>query len=200
MTAETGISQSSVHRILRKELKIKPFIPTLCQALNEDDPDRRVQFAEDFLSRAAQNPDLLRLVIWSDEAMFKLNGHVNRHNSVYWSSTNPHRNMEISQQGPGAMVWRGILDDRIIGPFFIEDGTITGQRYLKLLEEEMWPAIANHPRVSQLFFQQDGAQPHYARVVREWLDTKFPGHWIRRRGTIDWSSRSPDLTPLDFWL
>lgn len=98
------------------------------------------------------------------------------------------------------MVWCGILDDHIIGPFFVEDGTITGLRYLKLLEEELWPALADHPRISQLFFQQDGAQPHYALVVREWLDAKFPGRWIRRRGAIDWPARSPDITPPDSWL
>jgi hypothetical protein len=27
--------------------------------------------------------------VWSDEAQFKLNGTVNRHNCVYWSSENP---------------------------------------------------------------------------------------------------------------
>ena len=83
------------------------------------------------------------------------------------------------------MVWCGILDDHIIDPFFIEDGIITGLHYLKLLKEQLWPALADHPHVSQLFFQQDGAQSHYALVVREWLDATFPGRWIERRGTMD---------------
>ena len=47
----------------------------------------------------AQNPDFTRLVTWSNEANFKLNGHVNRH-AVYWSSTNPHGNMAVAQQDP----------------------------------------------------------------------------------------------------
>lgn len=50
-----------------------------------------------------------------------------------------------------------------------------------------------------LFFQQDGAPPHYAMPVRNWLNERFPGKWIGRRGAIEWPPRSPDLTPLDFF-
>jgi len=200
MSAETGIGYRSVHRIFRKDLKIKSTIPTLCQKLNEDDPDRRVQFAEEFLRRVAEDPGFTSRVIWSDEANFKLNGHVNRHNAVFWSARNPHRTMAVAQQGPGLMVWCGIFDDRIIGPFFIEDGTVTGERYLRLLQEQLWPVVADHPQLDQLFFQHDGAQPHYALVVRQWLDASFPGRWIGRRGALEWPARSPDMTPPDFWL
>ncbi len=36
--------------------------------------------------------------------------------------------------------------------------------------------------------------------VRAWLDEKFPGRWIGRRGPIEWPTRSPDLSPCDFFL
>ena len=49
-------------------------------------------------------------------------------------------------------------------------------------------------------FLQDGAPPHFAISVRNWLDEHFPGKWIGRRGPIDWPARSPDLTPLDFYV
>lgn len=52
----------------------------------------------------------------------------------------------------------------------------------------------------RLWFQQDGAPPHYAAIVRQYLDRIFPGRWIGRRGAIEWPARSPDLTPLDFFL
>jgi hypothetical protein len=32
------------------------------------------------------------------------------------------------------------------------------------------------------------------------MDRQFPGYWIGRRGPVDWPPRSPDLTPLDFYL
>jgi hypothetical protein len=47
---------------------------------------------------------------------------------------------------------------------------------------------------------QDGAPPHFANSVREWLDTKFPGRWLGRRGPHEWPARSPDLTLCDFFL
>ncbi|CAH0395505.1 unnamed protein product [Bemisia tabaci] len=49
-------------------------------------------------------------------------------------------------------------------------------------------------------FQQDGAPPHYALAVRAYLHNEFPGRWIGRRGPIEWPPRSPDLSPLDFFL
>ncbi len=45
--------------------------------------------------------------------------------------------------------------------------------------------------------QQDGAPIHYARVVCEFLDSNFPG-WIGQQGAVEWSARSPDITPCDF--
>ena len=52
----------------------------------------------------------------------------------------------------------------------------------------------------QLIFQHDGAPPHYSRQARQRLDEIFPGRWIGRGGPNQWPARSPDLTPLDFYL
>ena len=32
------------------------------------------------------------------------------------------------------------------------------------------------------------------------LDAAFPDTWIGRRGAIEYPARSPDLTPMDFFL
>ncbi|GFT08476.1 DUF4817 domain-containing protein [Nephila pilipes] len=42
---EVGISKSSVHRIM-KRCQWRSYIPRLVPALNDDDPDRRVQYCE----------------------------------------------------------------------------------------------------------------------------------------------------------
>ena len=54
-------------------------------------------------------------------------------------------------------------------------------------------------------FQQDGAPPHWSLATRALLNTMFPGRWIGRAGAtdqnmLDWPPRSPDITPLDFFL
>ena len=47
---------------------------------------------------------------------------------------------------------------------------------------------------------QDGAPPHFAIVVREWLNAHFPERWMGRHGPHQRSARSPNLTPCDFLL
>lgn len=51
----------------------------------------------------------------------------------------------------------------------------------------------------RIWFQQDGAPVRYAADVR-FLSEKFPYRWIDRRGLVEWPPRSPDLTPLNFYL
>lgn len=52
---------------------------------------------------------------------------------------------------------------------------------------------------------QDGAPPHFAIIVRQWLNEVFPGRWMGRGSPNDpppfrWPAYSPDLTPCDFFL
>ncbi|GBN54976.1 hypothetical protein AVEN_261494-1 [Araneus ventricosus] len=51
-----------------------------------------------------------------------------------------------------------------------------------------------------VIFQQDCAPPHYGNIVHEFLDTTFPQRWIGRGAVMAWPPRSPDITPLDFYL
>jgi hypothetical protein len=44
------------------------------------------------------------------------------------------------------------------------------------------------------------APPHYTRHVREYLNESFPNRWLGRGGPVAWPPRSPDLTPLDYYL
>ncbi|KZC15158.1 hypothetical protein WN55_07986 [Dufourea novaeangliae] len=46
----------------------------------------------------------------------------------------------------------------------------------------------------------DGCLAHYARRVRVALNELYPNKWIGRGGLVSWLPRSPDLTPLDFFL
>jgi len=47
---------------------------------------------------------------------------------------------------------------------------------------------------------QDGAPPHLSCFVTDVLNERFPDAWIGRGGPIPWPHRSPDLSPLDFFL
>lgn len=200
---ETGNSMSSVRRILRRH-KFHPYGVKLTQELRESDYGRRLDFCE-LMETFTRDPNFLKRICFSDESTFHLTGYVNRHNCRYWCQENPNERREAHTQRPKKMnVWAGILGNEVIGPFFI-DGNLDGPKYIILLHNHIVPAMQvsaarqNIPW-ADVYFQQDGAPAHFARLVRDYLDLVFPNRWIGRLGTIEWPPRSPDLTPLDFFL
>lgn len=52
----------------------------------------------------------------------------------------------------------------------------------------------------ETWFQQDGATCHTSNQSLAVVNQLFPEKVISRRGTINWPPRSPDLTPLDYFL
>lgn len=97
-------------------------------------------------------------------------------------------------------MWGGIIGNHLIGPYFIEEN-VTGISYLNFLQNELPILLENLPlNVRQtMWFQHDGAPPHYSRAVRRHLNTEFPNKWIGRGGPVGWPARSPDLTKPDFF-
>lgn len=154
------------------ELGLKLYRPRLLHALNEDDPDRHCEFAEIFLNMVADDYSLLNRIIWTDEAMFKLNGRVNRHNCVYYDVENPHIVITKEMNAPGITVWMGIWFEGLIGPFCFHE-TVTAHSYLEKLRREIVPAIIRQMDSANMFYMHDGAPPHYAQSVRQFLDEKF---------------------------
>ncbi len=191
---ELGMSKDSFHRAAQ-EAGFRPYRPYTVIELSEDDFDRRDEFCNTFLKMIEQNPGLLNKMIWSDESEFKLNGVINRHNCCYWAQANPHEQIPIQHTSAGVMVWCAVTLTKIIGPYFF-DGSVNADSYLTMLKEFLWPQV----KCKRMLFQQDGAPAHYALIVRDWLNEKFPDRWIGRRGPIEWPARSPDLSPCDFFL
>jgi hypothetical protein len=78
--------------------------------------------------------------------------------------------------------------------------TITGIAYLDMLQQFLIPQLDEDDQERRIHFQQYRAPPHYLGGVCEYLNTRFPGRWIGRVAQIAWPPRSPDLSPLDFFL
>ena len=68
--------------------------------------------------------------------------------------------------------------------------------HFMLLVKYLTKLRLNEFNFNELFFQQDGAPPHYALRVRDYLGKVFPQHWFGRRGSIEWPPCLPDLTPM----
>jgi len=171
---ELSLTRTSLRRLMSK-LNLKPYRPRLLHGLLEDDPDRQLQFYEIICNQISDKRDLLDKIIWSVEACFKLSGHVNRHNCVYWADENPHLTIQSQLNQPGVTVWGALSSEGVVGPVFF-DGTFECNNYLNMLRDVVVPQLRTRTNYAELYFQQDGATPHYALLVRNYLDNIFPLH------------------------
>lgn len=194
-----GISKSVVHRSLRTELLLKPYKLQFHQTLNEEDFANRVCACNEILELHQSNSSFLKNLIMSDEATFYVDGTVNRHNCRIWGNEKPDMILNKNQNAPKITIWGGMSKDGLIGPYFFREN-ITGENYKNMLESFLVPYLKSHRKLRSSYFQQDGAAPHFALIVRDFLNRHFSQKWIGRGGALHWPARSPDLTPLDFFL
>ena len=121
-------------------------------------------------------------------------------NDVYWSPDNPSNIKEVRDQGVSkVMAWVGMVDGRVL-PITWFQGSVTGQNYLEMLENKVWPAVKSVATKKKYWFQQDGARVHTTNDCLAFLQDKFQGRVISNRLNFFWPAKSPDLNPLDFYF
>jgi len=79
-------------------------------------------------------------------------------------NTNPHWKLEFHTQYQSKVnVWAGILNNTLISPFFIERN-LNAVMYEDMLRNQIILAIRTFGKdIENIWFQQDGAAPHYGR-------------------------------------
>jgi len=195
----SGVPHSTVKKILRFSLQMRPYHVRRVQELKEADYQKRMQFANFFLDQCQHVDDYLSNVLWTDEAHFFLDGCVYTRNCVIWDTENPHAT-EISSLHPARVtVWAGFTATHILPPFFF-DNTVDGDGYLTMLRDHVLPYLRNKRILRKTTFQQDGAPPHIKKCVTDFLSEQFKTKIISRCFDNAWPPRSPDLTPMDFWF
>ena len=147
-----GLSETSVQRILSKDIQFYPYKIQVTHALHEHDYVNRVNFCQTFLQLINQNQELVNNLLMSDEAHFHLSGFVNKQNFHYWSATKPIALHERPLHSSKITVWCAISTFGIIVPCFFEDErrkavTVTGPHYVHMLENSLGPELA-HPSVT----------------------------------------------------
>ena len=202
---QLDICSKSAHTILKKKLSMHPYKMQICLKLHEGDFERRVAFCEWFLQKYADNSNFNQTLIMSDEAHFELLMDVSiSKTSVFGQKENPKETTEISLHSERVTVRFGIHEHRIISSYLFEDGngqtvTVNGQRYNDMINDFLIPKV-NEMNVIDPYFQQDGATCHIIRLNMEILRQTFPGILISRFGDVEWPARSPDHSPLDYFL
>ncbi|GBN50620.1 hypothetical protein AVEN_201652-1 [Araneus ventricosus] len=188
-------------RLDNPESGAHPNRSTLVQGLLPRDAERHCTRCNFAMNNLKDHPSFLADIIWTDEACFSRNGMFNRQNVPTWSLEIPRYAVEVRHQLRWSIVWCGNFNDRLIGPVFYEE-TLTAQRYLELLQDVITNFVENLPlqQLRNVWFQHDGVPPHKISNVKQYPMETFQNQVIRYGGFVEWSSRSPDLTPLDFFL
>ena len=76
----------------------------------------------------------LEKVQFSDKVTFHVSGAVNHRNVRIWESGNPHAYVERQCDSPKVNVFCAISSQKVYGPFFFPEETITGMTYLDMLQ------------------------------------------------------------------
>ena len=150
-----------------------------------------------------EDPNFLKRFVMSDEATFYVSGHCNRWNCRYWARGNPREIIDKRRGTAKVNVWCALSHNQVKGLFFFAENTIRKENYLDMLEQYAMPIITDGGSNDTVIFQQDGAPAHYAIIVKDFLHETLPQRWCGREGGEGWRTwpaRSPDLTPLDFFL
>lgn len=163
-----------------------PYKPQTVQQLTILDHERRLEFCVWGLGQLQDDPNFFRNVLFTDESGFTKRGIINRQNFRQWSPENPGWTIQIPRQEQWRVnVWAGILNDRIIGPWFF-DGNMDSEVYADLLENVLPVLLEDVPLDLRLrmWWQQDGHPAHTARTSLRILRERFPNRIIGIRGSV----------------
>lgn len=200
--AAFNVTKSTVERVLKRDLKFHPYKIQIVQKINENDHNLSKSFCQTIIERFRT----LNTVFRSDEAHFHLNGYGNKQNCRLWSVVNPRQKDQRPLHSPKVTEWCALSVNGIIGPYFFENATgatitVSGEVYRQKIFNYFIPQLQEHSAYSsRTWFQQDGATCHTGRTTMDQLRELFPQKLISRFGDITWPPRSPDLTPMDFFL
>lgn len=194
-SAQLGLSNRSVRRILKNDLHYHPYKIQVVQVLNPNDFNTRIRFCQAMLTVIDGNGERVQNLWMSDEAPFHLCGYVNKQNFRYWSANDPHELLEKPLHSEKVTVWCAMSSRAIVGPYFFEDDNgrtvrVNSERYADMLATFGLPGIDRYDSDGETLFQQDGATSYTANVSMDFLRLAFPGRLISRNGDIPW----PDIT------
>jgi hypothetical protein len=201
ISRETGIHQTSVMRIIHKELKLKCLKKRRAQQLTDANVVNRMQRSQLLLDRFTEHE--VDFIFFSDEKIFTVAAPMNAQNDRVYAPMNT-KKREISADrllstrptfSQSVMVSVAVSKLGCTNLIFVEPGAKVNGAYYRdhLLSEELLPAIRSI--AGDVFvFQQDSAPAHRARETIELLRRETPDFI----GPDMWPPNSADLNPVDY--
>jgi transposase len=198
---ETGITKSTVHNIVRRDLGFKCLKKKRAQELTEANKLSRFVRAKQLLRHYPQHQ--VEFIWFTDEKVFTVASPINPQNDRLYVPAGMRKKTVSADRllhtrptfSKSLMVSVGVSSLGCTELIFVEPGVkINGAHYRDvLLAQHLLPAIRELSG-DYFIFQQDGAPAHRAYETVEFL----------RRETPDfispalWPPNSPDLNPVDY--
>jgi hypothetical protein len=197
---ETGISRSSVRRIIKNDLRLKCFKKTRAHELTVANKAARLARSRQLLERFPAH--LVNFIVFTDEKIFTVASPSNLQNDRLYARVDTRKKDipadRLLRTRPtftkSLMVSVGISILGTTDMHFVEPGVKVNGEYYRdvLLTEKLLPDMR---RMSDFFvFQQDGAPAHRARDTVRLLETETPDFIEPSM----WPANSPDLNPVDY--
>jgi hypothetical protein len=135
-----------------------------------------------------------------DESCFARSGIINIHGERVWSES-----------------WYSLISPTVVTVFHPPMGSnfrwlgphmlpawVSGCSYLNFVQSHLSGLLedVSFNAYFHMWFQHNGASPHYSYEVCLWLSKNYPSCWIgcRCEVPVSWLASSPDLNPLQFFL
>lgn len=178
-TIERRLREANFHsRLARK----RPFI-------NKRNKIKRLKFAKMYVDMPI---DFWKKVVWSDESKFEL---FNRKTRLrVWRKSGEeyqerHLQQTVKYGGGSIMIW-GCFAWSGVGNLVKIDGTLTADKYIDILSENLEISSLRIGLEDDFVFQQDNDPKHTAIKTQ----TFFKSNRIK---CLDWPPQSPDLNPIE---
>ncbi|KAJ8896036.1 hypothetical protein PR048_001377 [Dryococelus australis] len=147
--AVLSITTSGVRESMLRQHRLYPFH---IQALGPADFEHRLRFAQWIMQQCTAELEFALCVLFTDEACFTRDGYFNTHNSHLWV-----------EEGPRALVATHHQRQFAVNPYH----NSLANELPQLLED-----VQLNVRVN-MWFQHNGAPPHFSHYVRQHLTDKF---------------------------
>ncbi len=195
LEAQTGLPHSTIHKILKKDLKLKKkcarFVPRL---LTPRHLHLCLDISTMMLRIVRERPAVLKSIITMDESWIYTYDPLSRAQSSEWLAPGEER-PQIARNscayGKVLLVsffdWKGLVHYEML-----RNRTVNTTRFLQILSNLQEALAARRPRRRNQL-HMDNATPHNAR------DTKMKLLLARIR-RVPHPPYSPDLSPNDFWF
>ena len=92
------------------------------------------------------------------------------------------------------MIWGSMSYDGVV-PLAIVNGSVTGEKYHRILQKHFLPLVAERQRRRKAtILKDDNAPAHRVSVVTSWKNN----HCLE---SLEWPAQNPDLNPIEYlWI